>query len=500
MLNNNQNTPFLLVELLENFSEKEINGLRQIIKCDYFNKDKRAIKLLEVLVKKIIRKNKSNIQIQCILFKQVFEEAFKSTTLTKKQKSLLSAKMSVLTKLAKRFLTIEALENSKMNKSDLILNALLKKKQFRLFEKQIEEEHKILNKNADYYDHLVTIGKAKLQYLYQSGKWEKEDNFAELMEYLDISYLIKKLTHTTTTLSFLKLKPSIKCDSSVLNMLESEYFSHYRNLKIPLINIRIAVINVMLSESNSSFNQLLQILRTNESKIAKNELRDFYTVATNFCIDQFNKGKFDYSHQYVSIYKNLDENELIGTDNSITAEELNNIVIGACRIQEFEWINGIIEKYVLLVEKSVRENVRNFCLGFVSFHKKEYHQSIDYMGKVDNFSFHFDIIKRVILIRSYFELDKHYLYAVAQIFRSFEAFIHNHKSITKSTKTGYKNFIRVALNLYRLKHNVGIIKIATLKAQIFQAASACLSNISNPFLILAPRSLPFCKNKVSAGL
>jgi len=470
MLNNNQNTPFLLVELLESFSEKEISGLRQIINCDYFNKDKLATKLLEVLVKKVIRKDKSNIQIQCLLFKQVFNQAFKNTTLTKKQKSLLSAKMSVLTKLAKQFLTLEALENSKMNKSDLVLNALLDKKQFRLFEKQLKEENKILSTNIDnYYDHLALIENIKLHYLFKSGKWKKQDNLIELMKHEDISYLIKKINHTVTALSFSKTKPSTSYDLSILKMLESEYFKHYRDLKIPSIHIRIAVINLMHKKSDDSYNQLLQLIKIYESKLPKNEIRNFYRAAINFCIGQINNGQLDYYHQYVSVYKNLDDNGLIAIENSIVAEELNNIVIAACRIKEFEWINGIIEKYVLLVEKSVRKSVRNFCLGFVSFHKKEYQQCIDYMGKVDNFSFYFDIIKRVILIKSYFELDKHYLYAVAQIFRSFEAFIHNHKQINKRTKTGYKNFVRVALNLYRLKHNVGIIKMASLKAIVEKA-------------------------------
>lgn len=470
-INNNQNTPFLLVELLESFSKKEIKGLRQVINCDYFNKDKQVINLLEVMIKKVIGKSKSNIQIQCILFNQVFDETFKNKELTKKQKSLLSAKMSLLTKLSKQFLTIEALENSKVNKSDLVLNTLLKKKQFRLFEKQLKEEHKILNENTgyEYYEHLMTIEEVKLHYLYQSGKWIKDDNLNELMNLVNIKYLNDKLIYTITALAFSKSKVSTNYDLSILKMIKSEYFKQYQNDKFPSLKIRIAVVELMLNKTTKAYNHLLITLKKNESKLSNIEMRNIYSTIIYFCSQQIIKGYSEYITNYVAIYKNLDAKGLIAMENIMEAIELKNIVENGCKISEFDWVQKMIEKYILLVDLSIRKSVRNFCLGYLAFRKGEFELSIDHLSKVDNFSLYFDLEKRIILIKSYFELGKYYSIPIAQLFRSFETFVHNHKLIRKQTKVGYKNFIRVALNLYRLKHKMGVIKIETLKIIVEKA-------------------------------
>ena len=470
-IDNSQNTPFLLVELLESFSNKEIIGLRQIINCDYFNKDQLIIKLLKVLTKKVIHKNKSNLQIQCILYKQVFNKALKNEALTKKQKSLLSAKMSKLTKLVKRFLMMEELENSKINKSDLILNVLLKKKQFRLFEKQLKEECKTLNGNEEknYYDHLVKLDEIKLNYLYQNGNWIKEDNLVELMKHLDIAYLIKKLDNTITALSFSKHKPFIEYDLSILKLLKSEYFIQYQVENNPSINIKVAVLNLMNDKTQEAYEKLLISLKKYESEISKFNLRGFYSVALNFCTNQTKRGFLEYERNHIFLYKILDKENLIAIDNTTLINDLRNIVTIGCRLKQFEWIEQIIKKYIPIANQTLRSSINNFHLSYVAFYKGAYAQSIDYLSKVDKFDFQYDLQRRLMLINSYFELDQHYLHQVAQLFRSFEAFVTKHKKMNDKDKTGLKNFIRIALNLYRLKHKVGIIKIETLKKIVYDA-------------------------------
>jgi len=470
--NNKKNTPFLLIELLEKFSAKEINGLKQIVLSPYFNKDKYVIQLLDVLISKVLGKNRSNMQIQGILYQQVFNQAHSiNAVLEKKQKSLLSAKMSALIKLAKRFLCVEALEHSKTNKSDLLLNALLEKKQFRLLDKEFKDEIKSGNEFIydDYFDHMFRVEEVRLHYLHQNGNWIKKDNINELMRHLDIRYLSKKLELTSSALSMAEAKPSANYDLSILSLINSAYFEKYQDTDNLSLNVRVAVVSLMQDKSFKAYEQLLYILKENETKIPGDVLRNFYSIALNFCTQQSKKGHLEYFHHYVSVYKILDEKGLIAIGNIIHAGELKNIVVISCKIQQFDWVEGIINKYTPLINQAIRDNVNNFCLGYVAFHKKAYEQSIDYLLEMDNFNLRYDIDKRVMLIKSYFELDKHYLDPVAQLFRSFEAYIRNHKLINTKDKTGYKNFIRVALNLYRLKHKVGIIKIDTLKGIIDKA-------------------------------
>jgi len=51
---------FLLIELLENFSTSELEGLERIVNCTYFNTDKYVVKLLNALKQNIRRKQSLN--------------------------------------------------------------------------------------------------------------------------------------------------------------------------------------------------------------------------------------------------------------------------------------------------------------------------------------------------------------------------------------------------------------------------------------------------------
>lgn len=159
---------FLLLELLENFTVAELEGLERIVNCTYFNTDKYVVKLFNALKQNIRRKQSLNEEEVVKIYYKVFENVRTKKRLNPQQQMTLRAKMSALMRLAERFLMIEALAENDASQTELLQKKLLEKKQFRLFNRDINKRRKLLKgqlKDLEYYTHLYKIQSGEFDYL-----------------------------------------------------------------------------------------------------------------------------------------------------------------------------------------------------------------------------------------------------------------------------------------------------------------------------------------------
>jgi len=469
---NIRNAPLLLVQLLESFSKKELEGLSHIVSCAYFNTDKHVIKLLDVLIKNILGNPWTSKAAQIRLFNRLFANSSTEVkTLDKKQKARLNAKMSLLTRLAERFLRMEALENSQSNRCELLMESLLERKQYRLFNKHLAKERKSIEndpKDFFYFKKLHLFEEEEFQYLADSGKWMKKDNLEIVLESLDLQYISKKLTYTLAGLNLMGFKSNKYTlpffEDAIMKFFEEKYLD-----KSSIIKIQIAIISLYLKETPLQYKNLLDLLELHETDIRKNYVRSFYVEVGNFCINQVKKGKTEYYRHYINLQKVLDNKNLLIDKKSLSIGKLRSIVTYGCIIRDFNWVEKMIQKYSIFIDKKYRNDVVKYNLGYIEFGKKKYQCAIDLLQQVNNFQKSYDINKRMLILKSYYELEQYYTEPTAQLFRSMESFIKNHKLLSNNDKTMYKTFIRIFYNLYRIKHRVGTIKLDKLKDRIENA-------------------------------
>jgi len=469
---NNRIAPLLLVKLLENFSKKELEGLKHIVTCAYFNTDKYVIKLLDVLIKNILGKPWTSEMTQIRLFNKVFTQSTSEIKkLDKKQKAKLNAKMSLLTRLAERLLRMEKLEKSQSNRCELLMESLLERKQYRLFNKHLAKEKKSIEndpKDLYYFNKLHLFEEEEFVYLINSGQWMREDNFERLMETTDLRYFSKKLAYTLTGLSLMNNKHS-KYDFSFLENSAMKFLIKKNIDKSPIFKIQVAIINLYTKKTQDLYLSLLYLIDLHETTISKEYVISFYTGASIFCINQSKMGKSEYNQHYINLNKMLDDKNLLLFNNSLPITKLRNIVTYGCIVKDFDWVKAIITKYSPYLQKKYRNNVMKYSLGYLEFEKKKFQNAIDILLQVDNFQKSYDISKRIMILKSYYEIELHYSEPTAQLFRSLETFIKNHKLLTNNDKIMYKTFIRIFYNLYRIKHQVATVKLEKLKDQIDNA-------------------------------
>lgn len=447
----------ILISLLESFDSRELDDLMLFVSNSYFNKDKRIISLLKALKKDVIGKQIFDDSCKTKVYKQVFDGVDNIETLNEKQKKILRARMSDLTKCAKRYLMIEALESNQDCQIKLLHNKLIEKKQFSLIDRMTSSnkrklELKAAKAEADYAACLQNeIG--KMNFLYQRGVLLNKDNFFDLNTALDLHYLINKLKIHSTVCSiknvtdksyeFATLEP-------IRTLLNIPLYA-----KNPLISTYIILIQLIEKNEENYYNNLLEQLDKYDQWIPESDLIDFYKAAINFCVYQLRKGNIAYSKAMFEIYQLMDAKSLILEAGTMQIVNLKNIVASSCHVSEFEWATFIVNKYIPFVEKAFRKSVFHFNIGLINFYQKKYKKTIDHLIRVENTTLVYDLDCRILLLKSYYQLDVDYDERTMQIFRSTARYINSNHLMSMRIKRSYKNFIQFLMSLYRIRHRVG---------------------------------------------
>ncbi len=458
---------FLCVELLRKFTARELEELTYFVNCQYFNWDKYVIKLLKNIQLHVLNKNNFTQKVYCNVYEKVFSEKVVGEDLDGVQKKRFNNKLNLLLSLVKQFLTIEALNENKAYSSDLLLQKILEKRQYNLFNRHINKDKKNLDaqpyKDFAYHQQQQFVEENRLNYLHRSGELLNKDNLNELMYQTDIQYFLKKLSLLTTVLSLQNITSRRYDTTSIdlmLSMLDSPQYSSH-----PLIQIYRATIDLMRQASEKNYRQLLTTLDDNETAIPKSDLNGFYVAATNFCAQQILEGKFGYQELF-DLYRIMDEKDLLIEEDFIPVGKFKNTITAGCRVGEFEWASTLTEKYKDAVKEPIRESVYHFNMGAIAFYQDDYKTALHHLVRVDSINLTYDNDCRVMLVKSYYETDQEYDERTLQIFRSTEKYFNENQQLTLRNKNAYKNFIRSLINIYRVRHRATKMTLENIKKKL----------------------------------
>lgn len=462
----------LLIELLNSFTEKEIEKFAPLVSCTYFNTDQYVSRLFVIIKEKIWRRKTYDAAMQYEVYCKVFSKRPASAnTLSKEEKTLLNAKTSLLTRLAETFLSLEALEKKPSCKTELLQDELLDRKQFLLFNRNTKKDKKQADKlgiqDVGYHNYRYKIEKSFLNYLYESGQMTTTNNLAELNYHLDIHYLLNKLDFYLTKISLRGVSEQQPNQGvSMMTILELAKLPAYA--EHPLVQIYLAIIQMMKDRGQQSYEKTLNLLKRYRTIISKKDRTDFYNIATVFCTREIVKGNLIYNRKLFELYQVMHEQGFQRESGLNDISNLKNLVTVSCRVGEFDWAKEMIENYRTSIEQAVRSSVCHFNLGAIAFYQTDYKAAISHFIRVDKVNLTYDINCRIMLLKSHYETDIEYDERTLQIFRSAEKFMHDNKSLHATYKKGYKNFIRLLINLYRIRHRATKVSLDRLRGKLEQ--------------------------------
>ena len=461
--------PFLCVDLLNTFSKKEIENLRYIVSCRYFNTDRYVVKLLEVLKKYVLNKRTFTEEVQQNVYRKVFDDLPASGgSLDKKQKGLLNVKMSVLLRLAEQLLSMESM-GTHHNNCELLYPKLIERQQSLLFNRHINKLRKTLEdetvQGIEYYNLNYKLMYSIINHTDSLNKGLDLSDFSELEHHLDMYYLLNKLEIHIGVLSLLRALNDKTYDfssiSAIVALLELPQYA-----KHPLIAVCRANIDLEKNRTDKTYFYLLDMLDKYGDDISPNRLRSFYTNAANYCISQIRAGNQSYNRHIFMLYKVMHDKNLLINNGVVSIQILKNIVTMACRESEFEWAEMLISYYEGFISKSVKESVCHFNYGVIAFHQKDYETAHDRFIQVDKINLNYDINTRVLILKCLYEKEKEYNEYTMTAFRSAEKFFKLNKQLPQRNKKGYINFIKILITLYRVRHREGVRTLEWTEEQL----------------------------------
>ncbi len=450
--------PVLCIELLSTFSSEELENLEKILSYEYFNTDVWVTKLFQALKKYVLKSGVFDDDIQRTVYQETFDHLpTPEDTLKTSERNWLNKKLNSLMRLAELFLSIENLKKNDDHKCDLLYPDLLARKQYQSLNRHIKKDKKELdkwdNKGNEYYARKYKIEKTIFSYFHQSGRLIKEDNLPELIQNLDMCYILDKLDLHATALSMVYVPDKGTYDFTSMDATASlldlpQYVSN------PLIILYRANIALMETESESAYFDFLKHLGQYESEVPVDVLKGFYTSATNFCVEQISLGKLEYNRKMFELYKIMDDKNLLIDGGFIPAIRLKNVVTASCRVGEYEWAKNIIVRYRPYIREEIRDSVYHLNLGNIAFHQKDYEMAHSEFAQVDKVSKIYDINVRVAILKCLYEKQKDYNDYTMRSFRSTEKFFRENKSLPTKTIINCTNFLKILVRLYRLRHDV----------------------------------------------
>jgi len=421
----------LLWETIQSFSKKELKEFDIFLASPFFNKREGVLKLYHFLAQ---RTNHTDPEF-------TKEDAF---TFLYKNEPYDDQKMrlaiSRLKKIVEQYLIIKEITHTRFASEKMLLSAFRRRGLGHNFKKTMNYEQKQIDKqplrNTAYYD-------TKFFFEYQNYLKTSETkrtiplNLKALDTNLNIAFISKKLRQAALALSH----ETVSGDKYQIPLLEEalDLATQPPYKDIPAISIYSQFITLFHPEKTINFEQFKEKLFLQIEYFLKEEFRDIYLAAINFCIRKINNNEEIYRYEALDLYKKGLALNLLIENGKLSRFTYNNIVGIALRIDSPEWVESFITTYRQFLSPPHHITAYNLNMARLEFLRKNYKKSLVFLQRADYDDIINHMTAKILQMKIYFELNEHE--SLLALLKSTRAYVNRKKK--KSYHFQYwKNTIR----------------------------------------------------------
>lgn len=455
-----------LLVLLSTFSKYDLNRFRKFLLSPYFNEQEDLIRLFD-LCNIAIRKGPD--VVATLDKNQVWRGLYPGK---KFDDAHLRRLASELTQLALQF---KALETRAQNPVQEWLELQKSLEQPEL-SKHLSGVERQVKKNMEesalpattYY---LTGFQLHWNIFNRASKVVSNTDFMQKMlpadQFLDYFYIVQKLKFYVSWLiyqGFRATEEKVPIPAGFWDYLKNERFE-----SVPLIAIyQDAILSLSHPEEEEHFTRLLDKLDRLAHGLAKEDLRECYYIAQNYCAFKVNQGKTEYYQVFFSLFKNIIRLGILLENNQLSEGVFKNMITISLRVGEYSWAENFIQEYSIYLPVSIRENARTFNLANLYSHQKQHAKVIELLRDVEYSDVVYSLGAKLILIRTYFDSGE--WLALDSLIDSFRIFLRRNKVISKTLKREYNNFLNFVKRLTTL-HMADDKTIAAFRRRVMAASA-----------------------------
>jgi hypothetical protein len=424
-------------ELFNSLPKQDIKALKKWVQSPAFNKRGHVIALFEYFV--WCKYEKSILPDR----KAAFAKLFPGRSFDDHK---LRLSMSLLLKCMEQYLTWKELCADQASKQIALASAYRRLKLPRHFEKSIAKAQQIQAssplKHAEYYQSEYALQLEQYRYLSTQSRM-KGLNLQAVQENLDIAYMTSRLRQTCFAITHqLVYKQDYKYGflPDILKHIESQDY-----LKIPAIAVYYYCYRALTQkEGHQDFEIFKTLIFQHQALFPKDEIRDLFLLAANYCIRLMNQGQKHYAKEGLSIYREGLDKHILLLNGILSRFTYRNIVAKAIVSQEFNWAEQFIHHYKNKLEEKYRESTYSFNLAWLEYERKNYGRALDLLNRSTFEDLLLNLSAKTIAMKIYYELEAYeLLYSHLEAMKSFI----NRKQIISYHKKNYLNTIKFTKRL-----------------------------------------------------
>ncbi|MFN4253990.1 MAG: hypothetical protein ACK4Q5_03155 [Saprospiraceae bacterium] len=426
-----------LLSLLQTFSKVELNRFRKYLVSPYLNDQPDLVRLFD-RCDEAVRKGSDALTSldKEMVWRQLYPgKKFDDATLRRLA--------SDLTQMALRFRAAELKQGESLAEM-LDLQRVLERpelaKHLAGLERQIQKT--LDGQQAKPSEHYLARFQMHWNIFNRASKVVSTADYMEKLlpadRYLECFYIIQKLKFYTAWLVY----RGFRSTDTELHLMGGfwDFIREHGFEEVPLIAIYQQVIHCLEEPDEEwHFRDLMASLRKFGDELAKEDLREFYHIAQNYCAFKINKGQTEYYREVFQIFKGIIQQNILLEDGQLSEGVFKNIITTSLQVGEYEWAEKFILDYAPFLPARIRENARSYNLANLYFFQKKYGPVIELLRNIEYNDVSYALGSRIILVRTYYETGE--LLALDSMLDSFKIFLRRNKVISKTTKRECTSFL-----------------------------------------------------------
>lgn len=428
------------VKILQRFSPEERKAFTKYLRSPFFNTNPTVLALYQLVERWILEKGKELSEEKAA--EKLGNGAPISINLLRKLKSALLE--HVVSFLAHYKLDSGRpglrwrLALSEMNRLEALADF---PKHYRQATKAFSTE---IFENADVLEDKYHIEIQHGQYHNRLGTRRKGAFLDHLHQYLDQSYLLRKLRFACLSLNQRNI---VHHDADPGG--DAPIFRHFDGQQgemTPLLRIYFLLRKCLAHENSpAEYDQLKELVQGSHRAIPSNELPDILTMILNHCARKVNSGATEFREETFEWYKWLLENGFLSEQGQILPQHAKNIVTLAAKTGKQEWVAHFLRDYgpkIKAGDEAQRRAYLTYLDASAAFHLHQYPRAASQMGAILNEleDVFFAIDARTILLRSHFENGN--ADGIENLCESFRIYLSRNSLISESHKVHFNAFIK----------------------------------------------------------
>jgi hypothetical protein len=347
--------------------------------------------------------------------------------------------MSWLVKSIEYFLAMRRFEKNESEQALHLANAFREKNLEKPFHHAIRQAENLLEEQVKDQEYHYARYRIELE-KYAISIAEKRtvsNNLAEVGRSLDAFLLAAKLKQSCLQLAHQSVYQIDYDDTFLPGLLQFLQGSSF--LEIPAIGLYYHCYLAMTKGDEGQFRQFRELLELHSGEFTKDEMRDLWLLAINFCIKRLNTGGRAYVLEAFDLYRSGIAQGILLEQGVLGRFAYKNTVALGLTLGQTDWVHNFIETYRPALEAAHRENFYRYNLARYFFSIKQYGQAMELLVLVGDSDLLLNLDAKLMLLKMYYELGE------------FDAL--------ESLLTAMKTFIRRRKELgYQKNHYLGIIR------------------------------------------